>query len=59
MQNLIVFWNFLSGKKTYIVATLTVILGLINGDNQTTLAGLGMFTLRHAISTSVTPPAQS
>lgn len=51
-------WNFLSGKKTYIVAALTVILGLLNGDTQMVLTGLGLFSLRNAIPTS-TPTAST
>lgn len=42
--------NFLSGKKTYIVGALTIILGLLNGDNALVLQGLSVITLRSGIA---------
>lgn len=42
--------QFLQGKKTYIIAALTVILGLLNGDTQMVLSGLAMASLRAGIS---------
>ena len=42
--------NFFRGKKTYFVASLMVILGLLQGDNQMVLEGLGLMTLRVGIS---------
>jgi hypothetical protein len=38
------------GKKAYIVGTLTVILGLINGDTAMVMQGLGIITLRAGIA---------
>lgn len=43
------YFNFLKGKKTYIVALLMVVLGLLNGDKEVILEGLGLFSLRNAI----------
>lgn len=40
---------FLKGKKTYIVAALMIVLGLLQGDNQLILEGLGILTLRAGI----------
>lgn len=42
--------QFLSGKKTYIVGGLMIILGLLTGDNQQILGGIGLITLRLGIS---------
>lgn len=42
--------SFLSGKKTFIVGILTIVLGLLNGDNALVLQGLSVMTLRSAIS---------
>ncbi len=47
MKNII---SFFSGKKTYVVGALTIILGLIQGDNSLVLQGLGFMTVRAAIS---------
>lgn len=55
-------WNWLSGKKTYIVALIAVILNIgvhynwwtvadVNYWN-TVLAGLGLAALRHGVSNS-------
>lgn len=42
--------NFLSGKKSYIVGCLTVILGFLNGDMQMVATGFGIMTLRAGIA---------
>ena len=42
--------QFLSGKKTYIVGALTIILGLLTGDNAMVLQGLSVITLRAGIA---------
>lgn len=38
--------QFFRGKKTYIVGALMIALGLLQGDNEMTLQGLGFITLR-------------
>lgn len=38
--------NFLQGKKTYIVGTLMIILGVLQEDTQMILNGLGIIFLR-------------
>ena len=43
--------NF-KGKKTYIVAILMILLGIINGDNQMILEGLGFITLRAGVAST-------
>jgi hypothetical protein len=50
MQSILSVFDFLKGKKTYIVGTLTIVLGVLNGDNALILQGLAMFTLRSAIA---------
>ena len=45
----------LSGKKTYIVGILMIALGLLNGDNQLVLEGLGLITLRQGVSKALVP----
>lgn len=40
----------LSGKKTYIVGILTILLGTLNGDMQMVLTGLTALTLRAAVA---------
>lgn len=47
MTNIIAFF---SGKKSYIVGILTVILGFMNNDTQMIMAGLGIITLRAGIA---------
>lgn len=42
--------TFLKGKKTYIVGILMIILGLIQGDSQMVLSGLGFITLRTGVT---------
>ena len=41
--------SFFVGKKTYIVGVLMIALGLLQGDNQMVLTGIGFITLRAAI----------
>lgn len=41
--------SFLVGKKTYIVGSLMIVLGLLTGNNDMVLQGLGLMTLRSAI----------
>lgn len=47
MQRLV---EFLSGKKTYITGVVMVILGLLQGDNKLVLEGIGLITVRQAIT---------
>lgn len=42
--------SYLKGKKTYIIAVLMIALGLLQGDNQLVLEGLGLITLRAGVS---------
>ncbi len=44
--------DFLQGKKTYIVGLLFIALGLLQGDPQLVLTGLGFMGLRSGITTS-------
>ncbi len=41
--------SFFVGRKTYIVGILMIALGLLQGDNQMVLTGLGFITLRAAV----------
>ena len=43
-------FSALQGKKSYIVGALTIILGLLNGDNAMILQGLSVITLRAGIA---------
>jgi len=47
MTNII---TFLQGKKAYIVGTLTIILGFMNGDMKMVMDGFGIITLRAGIA---------
>ena len=38
--------SFLSGKKTFIIGGLMILLGILQGDNQLILEGFGLITLR-------------
>jgi hypothetical protein len=42
--------NFMSGKKTYIVAFLMVALGLVQGDTKMVMDGLAFAFLRNAVN---------
>jgi len=44
--------GFLSGKKTYFIGALMIALGLLQGDNQMVLEGLGLITLRLGVAKS-------
>jgi hypothetical protein len=46
---LLKIWNFFKGKKTFIIASLMVILGYLTGNNDMILQGLGFIGLRFAI----------
>ena len=41
--------NKLRGKRTFIVGALMIALGLLNGDSQMVLEGIGFITLRLGI----------
>ena len=41
--------EFLKGKKTYIVAFLMFVLGLLQADERMILEAVGLFSLRNAI----------
>lgn len=45
--------EFLKGKKTYIIGILSIILGLLNGDNQLIMTGFGLMTLRAGITNTI------
>lgn len=42
--------SFLSGKKTYIVGILSIVLGILNGDTELIMTGLAAMTLRAGIN---------
>lgn len=44
------FINFLSGKKTHIVGLLMVATGILQGDNQMIMEGLGFIFIRLSIA---------
>ena len=50
---LVTAWSFLTGKKTYIAAAAAVVYGLIQGDRELLLIGLGLLGLRHGVSTEI------
>lgn len=41
--------EFLSGKKTYIAAVLTILLGIVQQDNQMIMEGLMVIFLRQGV----------
>jgi hypothetical protein len=47
MANIIAF---LAGKKTYIIGLLMIALGILQGNNEMILQGLGFMALRAGIS---------
>lgn len=53
-MKIIEVWNqiyeFLNGKKTFIVGLLMVALGLMTNNNEMVLQGIGFITLRTAIA---------
>lgn len=42
-------WNFLKGRKTFIVGFLMIALGLLQNDQKMVLEGIGFITLRLGI----------
>lgn len=51
IKDLVIAVNeFLRGKKSYIVGSLGIILGLYYGDKEMVLTGFGILTLRAGIS---------
>jgi len=42
--------NYLKGKKSYIVAGLMILLGLLQGDNALILEGLAVLSIRAGIA---------
>lgn len=42
--------EFFSGKKSYIVGALTIVLGFMQNDTQMIMTGLGIITLRAGIA---------
>jgi hypothetical protein len=42
-------WEFLKGKKTYLIGALMIALGLLNGNMEMVLQGIGFMTVRHAL----------
>jgi hypothetical protein len=58
------FFDAIEGKKSYIIAFLTALLGLLQAFGVVVpewliyiLAGLGIGTLRHAVAKLPQPPA--
>ena len=50
MNTLNNIFEFLRGKKTYAIGILMVILGILQGNNQLILEGLGFIFVRAGIS---------
>ena len=50
MEKALKVWKFISGKKTYAVGALLIILGLLQKDNQLILEGIGLMTLRSGVA---------
>jgi hypothetical protein len=42
--------DFLRGKKTYVIGFLMILLGVLQGNNELILEGLGLITLRVGVS---------
>lgn len=53
MKFLSTIWNFLHGKKTYILALLAIIYGFVYGDNNAIITGLIAMGLRNGISNEI------
>ena len=49
MDKLIMVWEFLKGKKTFITGLLMISLGILQKNDSLILEGIGLMTLRHAI----------
>jgi len=45
-----IYFDFLSGKKAYIVGGLMIALGIMQGNNDIVLQGLSVITLRAGIT---------
>lgn len=50
MKDLIAFF---SGKKTYLIGLLMVVLGILQNDNQMILEGIGFITLRAGVAKAI------
>ncbi len=50
MKELIAFF---SGKKTYIIGLLMIILGILQNNNQMILEGIGFITLRAGVEKAI------
>lgn len=42
-------FNFLRGKKTYIVGLLMIVLGFLTSNNEMILSGIAFITLRAGV----------
>lgn len=49
-NNMMQLWNYLKGKKTYIIVVLTVILGLLTGDQEMVMLALMGAGLRNGMN---------
>ena len=49
MKTLKKVWEFLSGKKTYLIAACGVVWGIFKGDIEIVLAALALVGLRDAL----------
>lgn len=49
MNKITLFLALLKGKKTYIVGTLMILLGILQKDEKLVFEGLGFITLRNAL----------
>ena len=50
MQNLILIKNYLRGKKTFLTGVLMISLGLLQGEPEIILEGIGLITFRAALT---------
>ena len=50
MNNLNNIFEFLRGKKTYAIGLLMITLGILQGNNQMILEGLGFIFVRAGIN---------
>lgn len=46
-------WEFLKGKKSYVVGLSAVVYGWYVGDRDAVLLGLGLIGIRHGITTEI------
>lgn len=49
MNNIIKLWDFLKGRKTFIIGILMILLGSLQGDSEMIMNGLGFIFLRMGI----------